>query len=150
MCRLVRTYSNAFRGITFSAVLQLDALAGPEKMLGLLRDWFCMVTVRILCLTVAITCLEVIFQVIFCSFTFLCWNLVCVYHSDVQDHAEYRSTEQSTKEYRRFAYNVPYATCVPPSRCKCVQTPAHTGHNKPLYISLLALGSFITAWKIIL
>lgn len=38
MCRLVRTYGSAFRGITFSAV---DALAGPEKLLGLLRDWFC-------------------------------------------------------------------------------------------------------------
>lgn len=42
-----------------------------------------------------------------------------------------------------------YATCVLPSRRKCVQTPAHTGHNNPVYISQLALGSLTTSWKII-
>lgn len=104
-------------------------------MLDLLRDCFCEVSVRILCLTECITCLEVVFQVIFCSFTYLRWTLVCACHSDVEDYAE------CTKEYRSLAYNVPYPTCVPPSRCKRVQTPAHTGHNKSLYISQLALGS---------
>lgn len=82
----------------------------------------------------AITCLEVIFQLIFLFFSFLWWNLVCAYHSN-EDYAE------CTKEYRRLAYIVPYAICVPPSRCKCVQTHGHTRHNKPLYISQLALGS---------
>lgn len=55
MCSLVRTYGSAFRGITFSAV---DTLVGPEEVLSLLRDCFYMVSVRILCLRVAITSLR--------------------------------------------------------------------------------------------
>ena len=50
---------------------------------------------RILYLTVAITCSEVIFEFGFFSCNFLSWNLVCAYHSHLEDYRVYIGVQKA-------------------------------------------------------